>query len=141
MTQNDIYKIEKELKVQLSETYKNLLLNHPFEDTIKYSAVCSTLLNNANEVIALNNRLRDAGLQNNKWPNYYYVIGSFSSVEDFYFIDLANHQNDHIYFIDIEERKFNPKNIDTIEIADNFTEFIEEQIHLQNINLANLCKI
>ena len=131
MKKNEILRIEEELSIKLPDRYIKVVLKHPFKNRKKYDAIYNTLLNDAAEIININKKIREKGIQNKKWPNHFYIIGH-RSFQHFYFIDLATGRDERIFFLETSD-KFNPKNIDKLKVAYTLKEFIKGQKVFQKI--------
>ena len=122
--------------INIWDLYKNdymwHILNKKYNaDKEKFHAVEHSILDNPNEIIQLNKKIRSEGFKKKKWPLNFYIFGRVGE-SNYYFIDLNQRQNDFIYFAQ-EDQTFNPKNIKNLLVYKNFEHFIKGQNLLQEV--------
>ncbi len=133
MIKEEIAKIENELNIKLTDSYKNLIETNPFADKHKYPNVYNSLFDDSSELIRINLELRKNGFKNKAWSSNLFVIGTGCKKNYYYFINLDENEKSKIYSI-TEEDKFNPQNIKKLALCSRFDQFVLIQSTLQNID-------
>jgi hypothetical protein len=121
--------IEEELQIALPDSYKKLMRVYPFAG-LKYFNVKENLLNEPEQLIAVNRYYRENGFQGKRLPPEAFVIGK-SCDNNIFFIDLAGDQ-EIVYYLDAE-KQYNPYNLEKYILSNNFKEFIELTKILQEV--------
>lgn len=130
MIPSDLSLIENRLGLVLPESYKRIMLNYPFKDK-EYQVVQENLIDNPNELIALNLHYWKNGYQGKKLPQKSYIFGKIGE-SDIFFTILENDDHETIYYLSAD-KKYNPKNLDKLVLSNSFEEFIKQTKVLQDI--------
>lgn len=118
MTPEDFEKIEKELSVNLPQTYRDALLRPEFQAE---AAGYMEFTGDADEVIGLNLEVREEGFYGVKWPEQYLVIGEDGAGNN-YFTDLRR-ETPAVFLAD-HELTTNKRRLVTSEGYETFADFL-----------------
>jgi len=122
-------KIEQELKIELPDTYKEVILNNPFSNKTEYNFVHTCLLDEADEILKINEEIRFKGYQGQKWPPHYYIFGYYKK-GGYLFINTKSKKSGTIFLITSEEI-FNPIKIGHLKHFSDFGKLIKNARILQ----------
>jgi hypothetical protein len=122
--------VEAELKLVLPDSYKKLMQWYPF-DELRYFNVKENLFNEPETLIAINRYYREHGYQGKPLPQGTYIIGK-NGDDSIFFINLANENQETVYYLD-EEKRYNPYNLEKYILSYNLKEFIELTKILQDV--------
>jgi hypothetical protein len=122
--------VETELNIILPDSYKKLLQWYPFDEH-KYYNVKENLFNEPELLVSINRHYRENGYQGKPLPPETYIIGK-NGVDSLFFINLANANQETVYYLD-EEKQYNPYNLEKYILSNNLKEFIELTKILQDV--------
>lgn len=117
------------LNINLPDYYKEVVMHNPVSDIKKFNITC--ILDNAEEIVEINNKFRNQGYQNKHWPPKYYLFGFMKSGAHL-FINIDNNKKENIYLVGLED-KFNPEKIGHLKNSNNFEKLIKTLRMLQKV--------
>lgn len=118
MTPEDFARIEKDLSVQLTRSYREALLRPEFQSE---EAGFQEFSGDADEIIGLNLETWEEGVSGVKWPDHYLVIGEDGAGNN-YFTDLTTERP--AVFLADHERTAAEQRLVTSETYETFADFI-----------------
>jgi hypothetical protein len=130
VTPEDLARIEQELSVSLSQSYRDALLRPEFQGE---AAGFMEFTGDADEVIGLNLEARRDGFYGVKWPQHYLVIGE-DGAGNSYFTDL-NRERPAVLLAD-HELTTDKGRLITGEAYETFADFIAFILKLRSENDA-----
>lgn len=129
MTSEDLKLLELELKMDIPDYYKNIMLNYPLVHYDNCSNIRIAFMDDKNWLIEENKELRCQGFYNHVWPDYFFAFGH-DGCGDYYFIDCRDKKSGHIYFAD-HEKNFNKEKMDIF--MPNLKVFLDSKINLNQV--------
>ena len=130
MNREDVKIIEADLNISLPESYKEVILNYPFDDS--FDGIKDYLWNDFIKIVKGNLYYRENGFHGKTWPDCFYIIGKMIG-DNIFYINLNDVNSETIYFL-CDEDKYNPENIKKDRYSDSFQEFIHQCKFLQKIH-------
>lgn len=127
MDEKDFKIIEKELKIQLPNFYKEIFIKKKYK-----KLKINNLFMNVNDIVEYNLQLLNDGYMSKKWSKNYFVIGS-TRENNYTLIDLNNKETIKIFAV-IEEDQINYKIIKKCRLATSIEDYV------RNINMVYDCK-
>jgi len=128
MTAEQFSKLETELGVFLPPYYKELMINYPFRDYLP--VVRCMLIDDSQEVIQVNARLRSEGFKGKPWPPNFLVIGA--GKEDRYFLDADNPLSQRVYAV-FQKKPYHPRRLEKHLFQPTFDRYLEFMRVMNNI--------
>jgi len=123
MKKIELDRIESALSIKLIPAYRTLMKEYPFHNTIAFSDDArSTLLNNPDKIITLNQdfRVKGWGSKKKKWLPNYFLIGKLNWLN--FFMDISN-ESEYVYQIG-KGGKYEPGKIELLLHSHSLDEFI-----------------
>ncbi len=130
MNLEGIKKIEEELKIRLPESYKNVVLNNPYGDELKYDIISKHFYDDPDKLIKINKRLRKQGLQKREWLDNLFAIAYYDSDYTFIRIDEGK---ESIYIADRGTYKYNPSNLKDNLFKESYEAYLATFVVLQQM--------